>query len=76
MCIGTINTGNAVDERYFVGKIYSFKIWDNENLVRDYIPVTNTIINKAGLYDSVEKKFYPNLGSGNFTAGSAKNNNN
>ena len=76
LCIGTINTGNAVDERYFVGKIYSFKIWDNENLVRDYIPVTNTIINKAGLYDSVEKKFYPNLGSGNFTAGSAKNNNN
>ena len=75
LCIGTMNNGNTIDERKFVGKIYSFKIWDNGTLVRELVPVKNTITNSAGLYDRVEKKFYPNLGSGSFTAGPAKSNN-
>lgn len=58
------NTGGVVSNN-FNGKIYYFKIYDNGNLVRYYIPV----IDKDGvacLYDKVEDKFYYNKGSGEF----------
>ena len=75
LCIGTMKSGNTIDDRKFVGKIYSFKILDNETLVRDFIPVHNTMTNSAGLYDRVEKKFYPNAGLEYFREGPVKNNN-
>ena len=75
LCICTMKQESYIDNRKFVGKIYSFKIWDNGTLVRELVPVKNTITNSAGLYDRVEKKFYPNLGSGSFTTGPAKSNN-
>ena len=46
-------------------KLYSGKIYENETLVRNYIPV----IDKNGvacLYDKVEGKFYYNQGTGEF----------
>ena len=49
-------------------KIYYFQIYDNDILVRDFIPV----LDKDGtpcMYDKVEKKFYYNAGTGNFIAG-------
>lgn len=48
-------------------KIYSCKIYDNDVLVRDYIPVRDEK-GVACLYDKVEKKFYYNAGTGEFTA--------
>lgn len=51
-----------------IGKIYYAKIWDNGTLIRDYLPC----LDKDGvacLYDKVEKKYYYNAGSGEFTAG-------
>ena len=49
-------------------KIYSCKFYDNNVLVRDFIPV----LDKNGvpcMYDKVEKKFYYNAGTGQFVAG-------
>ena len=49
----------------FSGKIYYFKIYDNDNLVRDFIPV----LDRSGrpcLLDKVENKYYYNQGTGEF----------
>lgn len=46
-------------------KLYWFKVYDNDTLVRDFVPV----IDSSGipcLYDKVEDKFYYNQGSGEF----------
>lgn len=47
-------------------KIYSAKIY-NGSLVRNLIPCINTA-GIVGMYDTVEKKFYSNAGSGTFVA--------
>lgn len=53
---------------FSTARIYSFKIYDNNVLVRDYIPVLNEN-NEAGLYDLVNKQFYGNSGTGSFQYG-------
>ena len=50
-------------------KLYSCKIYNNEILIRDYIPALRSD-GIAGLYDSVNDKFYTSSGSGNFVVGS------
>lgn len=59
---------NGYDTRRMIANIYSFKIYDNEQLVRDYIPVKMND-GQVGLYDLVENKFYGNSGTGSITAG-------
>lgn len=49
-------------------KLYSCKIYDNGTLVRDFIPIKTTT-NAYGLWDKVNKVFYPNAGTGTFTGG-------
>lgn len=60
--------GVEIDARRFKGNISWFKIWDNDILVRDYIPV-RTADGSVGLWDLVEDKFYGNAGTGSFVAG-------
>ena len=50
------------------GKIYWFKIYNNNILVRDFIPVLDNN-NVPCLFDRVEFKFYYNQGTGQFIAG-------
>ena len=52
-------------------RLYYCKIYDNNDLVRDFIPVRdyNGI---ACLYDKVENKYYYNQGTGEFIAGPIK----
>ena len=50
-------------------KLYYLKIWDNDELIRDYIPVKNILNDRICLYDKVEGKYYYNLGPGEFIAG-------
>jgi len=50
-------------------KIYSCRIYDNNTLVRDFIPAKRNSDNVLGLYDIVEHKFYTNSGTGTFTSG-------
>ena len=50
-------------------RIYYFKIWHNDEIVRDFIPAYSELDNKVGLYDTVEGKFYTNQGTGDFIPG-------
>jgi len=51
--------------------LYYFKIYDNDTLVRNFIPAKHG--DEIGLYDLVENKFYTNAGSGTFIAGPVVN---
>ncbi|MFQ6729664.1 MAG: hypothetical protein ACLRFK_01250 [Alphaproteobacteria bacterium] len=49
-------------------RLFYFQIYDNDVLVRDFIPV----LDKYGvpcMYDKVERKYYYNAGTGDFIAG-------
>ena len=62
--------GNPNTECFVKAKLYSSQIYDNNNLVRNFIPCKRKSDNKPGLYDLVEGKFYTNQGSGeDFIAG-------
>ena len=49
-------------------KLYACKIYDNETLVRDYIPVLDAN-DVACLYDKLNHVYYRNKGTGAFTSG-------
>lgn len=51
-------------------RLYSWKLYDNGILVRDYIPCYRKADNEIGLYDIVNDIFYTNAGTGTFTKGS------
>ena len=51
-------------------RLYGFKMYDNDLLVRDFVPCRQTNdININGLYDMVEGKFYPSYNNVSFTIG-------
>lgn len=52
-------------------RLYSFRIYDDGTLVRDFIPCKNPS-GVVGLYEIVEGKFYQNQGTGEFIAGTDK----
>ena len=52
-----MNGDNEVDKRIAVLNLYYCKIWDNDVLVRDFIPLENSNGDKV-LFDRVENKFY------------------
>ena len=62
------NKPDGGDGHYFVGKLYSCQIYDNDILIRDYIPVLDST-GVSCLYDKVGNKLYYNQGSGNFITG-------
>ena len=65
----SVNEDN-VDTRMSKLKIYNCSIWNNDVLVRKYIPCYKNSDNKPGLYDTVNNVFYTNQGSGDdFTIG-------
>lgn len=57
-------------QRSFAQKLYGSKIYQDDVLVRDFIPCKNSS-GAIGLYDKVTKAFYPNAGTGAFTDGPA-----
>jgi hypothetical protein len=62
--------GDAFDSGYvFIGKLYSFKIYENDILTRDFIPCYRNSDNEVGLYDIVNGVFYTNAGTGSFSYG-------
>lgn len=63
-----VNTGGTVSGN-ISAKLYSCQIYDNDVLIRDYIPC-QTISGEIGLWDDVNGVFYGNAGTGTFTAGS------
>lgn len=77
--VGTANTKNIIlfnrgadsytDKRDVGMRCWSFKIYDNNILVRNFIPVVRLLDNKAGMWDTVSKQFYGNAGTGDFITG-------
>lgn len=55
-------------------KLYSFKIYDNNVLVRDFVACYRKSDNVKGLYDLVNDVFYENSGTGTFSIGENENN--
>ena len=55
--------GEDIYRGYWQMRCYSFKIYDNDILVRDYIPCVRKSDNKPGLYDKVSKTFFTNAGT-------------
>lgn len=51
------NTENQVDKRIAQLNLYYFKVWDNDILVRDFIPVENSYGEKM-LLERIDNKFY------------------
>lgn len=50
-------------------RLYYAKIWNDNILVRDFIPCYRKSDNAAGLYDLVNGEFYTNKGTGEFILG-------
>lgn len=48
-------------------KLYSCKIWDNDVLVRDFVPCYNKTSWDIGLRDNIGREFYTNAWTGTFT---------
>lgn len=58
-------------QRSFAQKLYGSKIYQDDVLVRNFIPCKNSS-GVIGLYDVVNSQFYSNAGTGEFTAGIEK----
>lgn len=73
--VGIFKMGNSGNSWYSgsicSGKIYSASVIKNNVLVRNFVPCSyfENNIEIVGLYDTVEKKFFKNVGSGNFVKG-------
>lgn len=50
-------------------RMYKYKIWDNNILVRNFVPVIRKSDSVAGMYDIVTKQFFENAGTGTFNYG-------
>ena len=72
MLLFAVNSGVSGTQSCLSGKIYYCKIWDNDILVRDFIPVKRVSDNTIGIYDRVSGTFFTNSGTGDFTAGPSK----
>ena len=62
-----LHTNQGVTD-YAKGRIYYLKLYDNDVLVRDFIPVLD-MNGTPCMFDKVEGKFYYNQGTGQFIAG-------
>ena len=62
-------------DRLFIGNIYYCKIYDNNSLVRHFVPVPkglligNFVVPSNGMFDIVNQQFYENQGTGEFEIG-------
>lgn len=64
-----LNQNNGVIQ-YGKSRIYNFKLYDNDTLIRHFIPCYRKEDNVAGLYDIIENEFYTNSsGNGSFVVG-------
>lgn len=73
--IGGSNVGGTVEGTRSIKKYYSSKLYDNNKLIRNYVPVPKDlfigdfVVPSNGMFDIIEQKFYPNQGTGIFTYG-------
>ena len=71
IAIFAVNTNGSI--QYGNGhSIYSYKIYENNILIRDFIPCYRKVDNVIGMYDVVNDVFYTNKGTEDFVAGPEK----
>ncbi len=66
-----LNYSGSVDSRMFVGKIYSFRVWESGELIQSLVPCKRDSDGAVGMYDTVTGAFLTNSGTGVFAAGAA-----
>ena len=54
-------------DKAFVGRIHYFKLYVNNTLVFDMIPVRRNSDDALGMYDVISGQFFTNVGTGSFT---------
>ena len=66
-----IGSGNPTQSgsNALVGRFWHFKIWSQNELIRNYIPCVRMSDNKPGFYDTVNNTFNPSIGTVDFIAG-------
>lgn len=69
MYLFACNNNGETNDREMRGKMYYFKLYDNDVLIRNMIPCIRKSDNVVGMYDTVNNLFYENSGTGNFIAG-------
>lgn len=63
MYLGVDNEGGSTPTaNYFSGKIYSFKVWQNDNLILNLIPIKKDGV--VCFLDTINGKFFYNKGTG------------
>lgn len=60
---GNANEGDSAVSSTDGARVYYWKIYDNDVLVRDFVPAINSD-GQAGLYDNVTQQFYLPIGDG------------
>lgn len=60
---------DGIASSFSARKIYLFKIYESDVLIRDFIPCYRKADNVIGLYDLVNNVFYTNQGTGTFLKG-------
>lgn len=64
----TIQIFKAARNTYYsTYKLYNFKLYDGDSLVRNFIPAKRKSDDVIGLFDIVSMQFFTNVGSGSFT---------
>lgn len=63
------NSGNSIGNFECIYKLYSCKIYENDVLIKDWIPVINKLNNIVCLYDKINESFLYNSGTGSMIAG-------
>ena len=72
---GNVYIGSYGGNYFFQGKVFSCRLYDGDNnLIRNFIPAKRNKDNVIGMYDTVNRVFYTNSGTGTFTAGPEKGN--
>lgn len=66
MTVFALNT-KGTKSSYAKAVLYDMQIYDNDVLVRDFIPCFNNCLGEYGLYDRLNDRFYRNLGTGALT---------
>ena len=65
LVIGTINTAEKLDSRYFRGTVYSIDLWQGEEQKLHLVPCVDEQV-RACFYNTISDNTYLNNGFGNF----------
>lgn len=63
------NSSSSYSSEYSLGRWYYLKIYEDDELVKDFVPVKRIYDDELGVYDRINNNFYVNNGTGEFTAG-------